>query len=72
MSGIDPATLTVADLYRELESLYQSRLDALRHAADQAWQEHTERMGELESEYLRRFPDREIDPARLRSGAIGT
>jgi hypothetical protein len=26
-------------------------------------------MAELEQEYLRRFPDREVDPGRLRSGA---
>jgi hypothetical protein len=69
MPGIDPATLPVEDLLRELESLYTTRLDALRFGADQAWHEHTRRMGELEREYLRRFPEREIDPERLRSGA---
>ncbi|MGA8112984.1 MAG: DUF6158 family protein [Actinocatenispora sp.] len=68
MSGIDPTTLNVEDVLRELESLYQTRLDAMRFGADHAWHEHTHRMDELEREYLRRFPEREIDPARLRGG----
>jgi hypothetical protein len=32
-------------------------------------QEHTERTGELEREYLRRHPKRDVDPARTRAGA---
>ncbi|TDD84073.1 hypothetical protein E1293_13720 [Actinomadura darangshiensis] len=67
--GIDPGDLTDDDLFRELGSLYETRLDALRHAADQAYGEHTRRMNELEAEYLRRRPGREIDPERLRDGA---
>ncbi|MBT2213022.1 MULTISPECIES: DUF6158 family protein [Actinomadura] len=68
-TGIDPGALSDDDLFRELSSLYQTRLDALRHAADQAYGEHTRRMNELEAEYLRRYPAREIDPERLREGA---
>jgi hypothetical protein len=67
--GIDPSGLTDDDLLRELASLYETRLDAMRHAADQAFAEHTRRMYRLEAEYVRRRPSREIDPYRLRSGA---
>jgi len=67
--GIDPRELGDGDLLRELGHLYETRLDALRHAADQALEEHTRRMNQLEAEYLRRWPAREIDPERLREGA---
>jgi Family of unknown function (DUF6158) len=67
--GIDPAELTDDDLKRELGHLYETRMDALRHAADQALDEHTSRMTQLEAEYLARHPDREVDPERLRAGA---
>ncbi|MFC6882844.1 MULTISPECIES: DUF6158 family protein [Actinomadura] len=68
-TGIDPGVLDDDDLFRELAHLYDTRLDALRHAADQAFGEHTRRMNQLEAEYLRRYPAREIDPFRLRDGA---
>jgi hypothetical protein len=67
--GVDPAELGDEDLMRELGHLYQTRMDALRHAAGQALDEHTHRMTVMEEEYLRRNPDREIDPERLREGA---
>ncbi|RKS72245.1 hypothetical protein BZB76_5066 [Actinomadura pelletieri DSM 43383] len=67
--GVDPGDLTDDDLFRELAHLYATRMDALRHAADQAYGEHTRRMNQLEAEYLRRWPGREIDPERLREGA---
>ncbi|MEO3830063.1 DUF6158 family protein [Actinomadura sp. B10D3] len=67
--GVPPGDLSDDDLFRELGHLYETRLDALRHAADQAYGEHTRRMNELEAEYLRRRPGREIDPERLREGA---
>lgn len=54
--GIPPGDLDDDDLFRELGHLYETRLDALRHAADQAYGEHTRRMNELEAEYLRRRP----------------
>ncbi|HEV7932755.1 MAG TPA: DUF6158 family protein [Actinomadura sp.] len=68
-TGVTPSDLGDEDLMRELEHLYDTRLDALRHAADQALAEHTRRMAEFEAEYLRRRPEREIDPERLRAGA---
>jgi hypothetical protein len=67
--GVDPGELTGDDLMRELGHLYETRLDALRHASDQALDEHTHRTAQLEAEYLRRHPDREIDPERMREGA---
>jgi hypothetical protein len=67
--GVDPADLSDDDLMRELGHLYDTRMDALRHAADQALDEHTRRMALLEAEYLVRYPEREVDPERLRAGA---
>jgi hypothetical protein len=67
--GVDPAELNDDDLFRELGHMYETRMDALRHAADQALDEHSWRMTKLEAEYLARFPDREVDPDRLREGA---
>ncbi|MGH3743016.1 MAG: DUF6158 family protein [Micromonosporaceae bacterium] len=38
----------------------------MRHGSDAALEVHHRRTRELEQEYLRRFPGREIDPRRLR------
>lgn len=65
-TGIDPSTLDVEDLLRELRSLHDTRHETLRHGSDDALENHNRRMLELEKEYLRRFPQREVDPARLR------
>ncbi len=67
--GVPPDRLTGDDLLRELHELHRTRVETLRHGSDQALARHTERTGSLEDEYLRRFPAREIDPERLRSGA---
>jgi hypothetical protein len=64
--GVDPADLSVEDLMRELRSLHETRHDTLRHGSADALANHNRRLVELESEYLRRFPEREVDPARLR------
>ncbi len=64
--GIPPADLSDDDLLRELASLHDTRHQTLRHGSDSALQHHNRRMAELESEYLRRFPEREVDSARLR------
>ncbi len=64
--GVDPAELGDADLIRELHSLHRTRLDTLRHAADAALATHLRRTAELETEYLARYPGRELDPSRLR------
>jgi hypothetical protein len=64
-TGIDPAGLADEDLFRELASLYRTRLLTLRHGPEAALANHLRRTGELESEYLSRHPGREVDPARL-------
>jgi hypothetical protein len=67
--GVDPVTLSDSDLMRELERLHATRTETLRHGSDDALGQHTRRTAELEQEYLRRHPDREVDPNRLREGA---
>jgi hypothetical protein len=64
--AIDAAQLTDKELMRELESLHRTRHDTFLHGSPQALVHHTERMTELEGEYLRRFPDRRVNPGRLR------
>jgi hypothetical protein len=67
--GPEAAELSQDDLLRELEQLHHTRNTTLRHGSDDALTAHTHRVTELEREYLRRFPDREVDPQRLREGA---
>ena len=64
--GVEPASLSDEDLLRELASLHDTRHETLRHGAGAALDNHNRRMYELEAEYLRRFPEREVDPHRLR------
>jgi hypothetical protein len=66
--GVDAAELSDEDLMREMQSLHRTRQDTLRHAADTALANHLRRTAELETEYLARYPGREIDPSRLREG----
>ncbi|GAA4220920.1 hypothetical protein FHR32_005442 [Streptosporangium album] len=67
--GIDPAELTEDDMLRELRHLHATRTDTLLHGSGDALANHTMRTEELEQEYLRRHPERDIDPGRLRDGA---
>lgn len=67
--GPGAADLPTADLLREMESLHETRGTTLRHGSADALAAHTQRMSALEQEYLRRFPEREVDPQRLREGA---
>jgi hypothetical protein len=67
--GIKPAQLSDEDLLRELRHLHMTRTDTFLHGSDDALARHTSRTNELESEYLRRYPEREVDPNRLREGA---
>lgn len=67
--GVDPRQLSDRDLFRELEHLHETRTDTLLHGSADALANHTARMNELEQEYLRRYPDRHVEPERLRSGA---
>jgi hypothetical protein len=67
--GVSAMDLDDEDLLRELKELHRTRNDTLRHGSAQALECHNERQAELEGEYLRRFPEREVAPDRLRSGA---
>jgi hypothetical protein len=66
---VPAAELDDTDLLRELGQLHETRNDTFLHGSDDALQHHSTRMTELEAEYLRRHPERQIDPERLRSGA---
>jgi hypothetical protein len=68
-SGVPASALADSDLLRELASVHRTRHTTLRHGSDPALVNHDQRTEELEREYLRRFPDREIDPERLAEGA---
>jgi hypothetical protein len=67
--GIEAVALTDDDLLRELGRVHQARDDTFRHGSDDALEQLNRRTAELEREYLRRFPEREIDERRLRRGA---
>jgi len=64
-TGIDPAGLGDDDLFRELASLHRTRLDTLRHGPEAALDNHLRRTAELETEYMARYPGREVDANRL-------
>ena len=67
--GVPPTDLSEEDLRRELQHVHETRHTTFLHGSHDALETHTWRMFELEAEFLRRFPDREVDPDRLRSGA---
>lgn len=69
MTGVAVGELSIDNLLHELDNLYRTRQETLRHGSAHALQASTSRIAELEREYLHRFPDREVDPERLRSGA---
>ena len=67
--GVPAVDLTDDDLVREMAQLHRTRHETLRHGSAQALVRHSERLGDLEAEYISRFPLREVEPERLRSGA---
>ncbi|MBG0816134.1 hypothetical protein HS045_18450 [Planomonospora sp. ID82291] len=67
--GIDPKDLSEDDLIRELRRLHATRTDTFLHGSADALANHSTRTEELEEEYLRRHPERQVDPERLREGA---
>jgi hypothetical protein len=67
--GVPAAELSEEDLLRELRHLHETRHDTFLHGSQDALGMHTGRTVELEDEYLRRHPEREVDPDRLREGA---
>jgi hypothetical protein len=66
-----PAAADLSDerLLHELEHVHATRFETLRHGSEDALTAHTHRQEALEQEYLRRHPQREVDPQRLRDGA---
>lgn len=68
--GVDAQQLSDEDLERELRHLHETRHETFLNGSEDALQAHTERMLELEREYLRRFPERSApDPMRTRAGS---
>lgn len=68
--GIPGHQLSDDDLERELTHLHETRHEAVLNGTEDALEQHTRRMLELEAEFLRRFPMRAApDPGRTRAGA---
>lgn len=67
-TGPAAADLGEDDLLRELAHLHETRHDTFLHGSESALTAHTHRMEALEQEFLRRHPQREVDPDRLRAG----
>ena len=67
--GVPAGQLSDADLDRELAQLHRTRHDTFLHASSNALDAHSARTSELESEYLRRHPERAVERQRLRAGA---
>jgi hypothetical protein len=53
-------------LLHELDQLFQTRVETLRHGSDAALENSDRRINELEREYLVRHPQREVSARRLR------
>ncbi len=70
-TGVVATELSEQALLRELTQLHETRNDTFLHGSADALREHTARTAELEREYLRRHPEREVDPRRTREGARG-
>ena len=68
-SGVIATELSEEDLLRELGHVHETRHETFLHGSADALLTHTRRTAQLEDEYLRRHPEREIDPDRLRAGA---
>lgn len=57
--GVDAREMSTPVLLHHLRHLHRTRLQALRHAPLRALVTHLARTGELEVEYVRRFPEGE-------------
>ncbi|WP_327674876.1 DUF6158 family protein [Kitasatospora sp. NBC_00458] len=67
--GISPHALGNDTLLHELEQLHRTRHETFLYGSEDALKRHTLRMGQLEAEYLHRFPNRLITAGRTRAGA---
>ncbi|MFD6880078.1 MULTISPECIES: DUF6158 family protein [unclassified Streptomyces] len=69
--GGGPAARELEDgrLLKELETIHRTRHETLLYGSDEALATHTQRLKELEEEYVRRHPRRAPTAGRTRSGA---
>jgi len=68
--GVPAAKLGDEDLERELRHLWRTREETIVHGGSHAIRAHTDRMLELEHEYIARFPrETQPTPSRTRRGA---
>lgn len=67
--GPSARNLEEGRLLKELEAIHRTRHETLLHGSDDALVTHTQRMNELEHEYVRRHPQRAQTAGRTRSGA---
>ncbi|MFD3806437.1 DUF6158 family protein [Streptomyces sp. NPDC058611] len=67
--GPSARNLEEGRLLKELEAIHRTRHETLLHGSDDALITHTQRMNELEHEYVRRHPQRAQTAGRTRSGA---
>jgi hypothetical protein len=67
--GIPAERLSEDELLQELDSIHRTRHDTFLYGSTESLATHTARMQELEGDYLRRHPGRQISPERLRAGA---
>ena len=58
--------LTDEELFEHLGQLFETRLETLRHGSQDSLDNSDRRLRELEGEYLRRHPEREVSPERVR------
>jgi hypothetical protein len=63
--GVPAERLSEEDLDRELAHLHETRHETFLHGPTAALQHHSERTAELELEYLRRHPERDVDERRI-------
>ncbi|MGP4004488.1 DUF6158 family protein [Streptomyces sp. 8N706] len=67
--GVDPSALDEPQLLKELETIHRTRHETLLYGSPDALAAHNTRMAELEGEYLRRHPERQVAAGRTREGA---
>ncbi|MER5969093.1 DUF6158 family protein [Streptomyces sp. NPDC002055] len=67
--GVDPSALDEPQLLKELETIHRTRHETLLYGSQDALAAHNTRMAQLEGEYLRRHPDRQVAAGRTREGA---
>lgn len=68
-NGIPAYELRTELLLQELRHLHATRNETFLHGSADSLREHTARTFEMEQEYLRRHPERDVDPKRTRAGA---